>query len=443
MSCPRLRRSVLCCFLPVVLPVGIAVAQEEAPPVVEFSFSNPGARSMGFGGAFVALADDATAAFANPAGLVNLVEPEVSIEGRVWSYRTPIVEGGRGLGPATGRGLDVTPGLQIGESAADLGGVSFLSLVYPRGDWSFAFYRHQAADYEMASETVALFFGPWPGLPDSRARSWDYRRAMDLELVAYGLSAGYRLSDALSLGFGVSYFDTDLSLRLEQFEIRDEADPQAPDWWSAQSFFAPQLQVTDWRLESEDTAWGVLAGILWRISDRWSLGAVYRQGPDVRAGFEERAGPMHWAAPAGTVTAAGVGDLSLPSVLGLGGSYRSGDGRLTVGLEWDRVGYSSLLEQADPELALEDGDELHAGAEYVFPRSRSALALRLGAWLDPNHRIGYRGQGYVQRALILPGEDELHVAAGLGVVVKRVQIDIGIDVSDPVGTASVSTIYSF
>ena len=45
----------------------------------QFSFPNPGARSMGLGGAFVALADDATAALANPAGLVQLAAPEVSI----------------------------------------------------------------------------------------------------------------------------------------------------------------------------------------------------------------------------------------------------------------------------------------------------------------------------------------------------------------------------
>ena len=57
---------------------GTSVAQE-APPALEFSFSNPGARSMALGGAFVALADDATAAFANPAGLVQLLRPEVSL----------------------------------------------------------------------------------------------------------------------------------------------------------------------------------------------------------------------------------------------------------------------------------------------------------------------------------------------------------------------------
>ena len=430
-------------LLTAILIGGSAVAQEEAPPVVEFSFSNPGARSMGFGGAFVALADDATAAFANPAGLVNLVEREVSVEGRFWGYSTPVVQGGRGFGPATGQGLDTSPGLQVGDSTADLGGLSFLSLVYPRGDWSFAFYRHQAANYEFASETVALFFGPWPGFPGSRARSWDYRRQMDFELASYGLSAGYRINDDLSLGLGVSYFELDIALRLESFAIFDSSDHQQPDWWAAHSFFTPELLVTDWTLESRDDAWGLLAGLLWRLSERWTLGAVYRHGPEVDGFLQERAGPMHREAPAGTVTLSGVGKLSLPGVFGLGTAYRSGDGRLTLSLEWDRVGYSSILKDADPDLVLEDADELHAGAEYVFARSTPIVALRLGAWLDPDHRIGYRGGSYVAQALILPGSDEIHLAVGLGMVFRRFQVDLGVDLSGPVDTASLSTIYSF
>ena len=437
----QLPRPVL--FPSLVLAAAAAAAQVEAPPIAEFSFSNPGARSMGFGGAFVALADDATAAFANPAGLVNLVEPEISVEGRVWGYATPTVEGGRGFGPATGRGLDVNPGLQVGESTVDLNGVSFLSLVYPRQDWSFAVYRHQVANYEFASETVALFFGPWPGLPDSRARSWDYRRSMDLEVAAYGVSVGYRLSDELSLGLGVSYFETDLALSLESFEIYDETDPQGQTWWSAHSFYAPELLVTDWSLSSRDTGWGALAGLLWRISDRWSLGAVYRQGPEVTGDLEERAGPMHWEAPAGSVTQAGTGRLELPSVFGLGTSFRSRDGRLTVGFEWDRVGYSSLLRATDPGLFVRDANELRLGAEYVVLQRHTVLAVRLGAWLDPNHRIDYRGASYVAEALTLPGEDEVHLAAGLGAVFKRLQIDLGVDVADPVSAVSISTIYSF
>jgi long-subunit fatty acid transport protein len=46
----------------------------------QFNFNNPGARALGMGGAFVAVADDATAVIANPAGLVILQRPELSAE---------------------------------------------------------------------------------------------------------------------------------------------------------------------------------------------------------------------------------------------------------------------------------------------------------------------------------------------------------------------------
>ena len=102
---------------------GTSVAQE-APPSLEFSFSNPGARSMALGGAFVALADDATAAFANPAGLVQLMRPEVSAELRHWSYSTPYIAGGRYEGEPTGITLDTVHGLRTVVSVDQLTGLS-------------------------------------------------------------------------------------------------------------------------------------------------------------------------------------------------------------------------------------------------------------------------------------------------------------------------------
>jgi hypothetical protein len=94
--------------LSLLLAAGAARGQEslEGPPTLQFSFSNPGARSMGFAGAFVALADDATAAFANPAGLVQLLQPEVSLEARNWSYATAFTERGRIEGAPSGVGID-------------------------------------------------------------------------------------------------------------------------------------------------------------------------------------------------------------------------------------------------------------------------------------------------------------------------------------------------
>ena len=46
-----------------------------------------GARAMGMAGAFIAIADDATAASWNPAGLIRLERPEVSIVGAYFDRR--------------------------------------------------------------------------------------------------------------------------------------------------------------------------------------------------------------------------------------------------------------------------------------------------------------------------------------------------------------------
>ena len=50
-----------------------AQTSDEINGGIQFDFSLPGARSLGMGGAFVALADDATAGYSNPAGLTTSI----------------------------------------------------------------------------------------------------------------------------------------------------------------------------------------------------------------------------------------------------------------------------------------------------------------------------------------------------------------------------------
>ena len=66
----------------VLLAPRAASAQATARTPLQFDFLNPGARSLAMGGTFLAAADDATAAFTNPAGLGFLKRLEVSAEGR-------------------------------------------------------------------------------------------------------------------------------------------------------------------------------------------------------------------------------------------------------------------------------------------------------------------------------------------------------------------------
>jgi hypothetical protein len=116
--------------------VALAQTNAEINAGIQFNFSTPGARSLGLGGAFIGLADDATAAFTNPAGLTALSRPEVSIEGRRWKYTNIFTDGGRAYGDPSGGAS--TPCSPDRGRASDVP-LSFLSLC-PK-TWAFASSR--------------------------------------------------------------------------------------------------------------------------------------------------------------------------------------------------------------------------------------------------------------------------------------------------------------
>jgi hypothetical protein len=94
-------------------------------------------------------------------------------------------------------------------------------------------------------------------------------------------------------------------------------------------------------------------------------------------------------------------------------------------------------------LEVDDAHEFHMGFEYVFLKSTPVVGLRLGAWWDPDRRVRFVGDNEVVRALLRAGEDQVHYAVGFGMAFQKFQIDLGIDLSDLVDTASFSAIYSF
>lgn len=415
--------------------VSAARAQETA---LQFSFSNPGARSLGFGGAFVALADDATAAFANPAGLVQLTRPEVSVEGRLWDYSLSFTEGGRLAGEPTGIGIDDTAGLRFGESSDTAVSLSFLSFVYPRDRWSIAVYRHQLANIETRSATDGLF----ASLPDGPTlRADDLRVVGDVDIVTWGVAGALRVSEDVSFGLGVSYHDG-------RSDSTDGLFTFPPDGLFLPNPYRPQDLIASQSGKIDGSDWTVNAGFLWKINRRWSLGGVYRAGTAVPITQVTVAGPAFFE-PEGTVLESVTYDVELPDVYGLGFAFRAPNEALTVSVEWDHVEYSDILESIQagrgdvPGVVQDDGEEIHLGVEYAFLRTKPLLAVRAGAWRDPDHRFRFEGPNIVDRAILRRGDDELHLAVGLGVVLRRYQFDFGADFSDEVNTLSLSAIYTF
>jgi long-subunit fatty acid transport protein len=439
--------------------VGLVLAPEialpqETPSTFEFSFSNPGARSLGLGGAFAALADDATAAFANPAGLVQLASPEVSAELRHWRYSTPYIVGGRFEGEPTGIGLDTTDGLRTAVSEEQLTGLSFLSLVYPGGRWSFAVYRHELANFRAQTATQGIF----PG--EDGIRAFDRGWSTELDIVSYGIAGAYRLSDRFSLGLGTVHFKGRLEAPFV-WSMPDDIDTLQGAF--GPTSYLPERRIADGEMAIDDSDWGLSAGLLWDFAERWSLGAFYRQGPEFKLVYTVVGGALapiflDPPFPSGETIFVIQTPMQFPDVYGLGVAYRSRDGKLAVSFEWDRIKYSSIFSSFDPVvietlepdidlsnfLVADDGNEFRLGTEYALLHLNPVLALRAGVWLDPDHRFrSVHPDNPEHRAIFQAGEDEIHVAVGVGLAFKFFQIDLAADFSDLVDTFSLSAIYGF
>ncbi len=416
-----------------------SASAQEGPVTFEFSFSNPGARSLGLGGAFAALADDATAAYANPAGLGQLIDPEVSVEGRYSSFDIPFVRSGRGSGVPTGIGIDTEPDLLYGSSSSTNTDLPFAALVFPAERWSFALYRHTWADFKLSSEINGLF-----ALEEGEtARSEDVRSQSTVNVVQTGFSTSFELTESLSLGVGLAYFEG----RMDSFSAEYE---QEEELLFESAGFEPEFLDTTYLHTAEDSGFTLNAGFLWRISEHWSAGGFYREGPGLTLRVLEIVGPFDDEEEEGTVELDDTTPVNLPDIYGLGFAWRSTDGAWTTSFEWKRVGYSSITGDLDPEvfdpgnIEISDGDEFHLGVEFVVATTQPILAFRAGAWLDPAHNVAAGPTADTFESIIFQrAEDEMHWSGGLGLVFEHFQVDLGADLSQHSDIVSLSIVYRF
>ena len=252
-----------------LMPVCVSAQQPIIP--LQLSFSDPGARSMGFGGAFVALADDATARSPiQPGSCSYSNQRSRSRDATGATHRhTPWVAG-RKVSPAASASTTRSASGRRHQSTV-LAGLSFLSFAYPVGNWSLAIFRHENANLEFSSETQGLFFA---GTDCCQDRFFDQRATSDLDFLSYGFSAAYRISDRFALGLGVVYHDVTIESNVEQYLWDDDT---LESFFGRNSYLPERLRVSQ-RSSVHDTDWTLTGGILWRLSEGWSIGAVYRQG---------------------------------------------------------------------------------------------------------------------------------------------------------------------
>lgn len=464
----------LCLFCLLLATGATAQTDAEINAGLRFDFTTPGARSLALGGAFVGVADDATAAFTNPAGLLEMTRPEVSVEARRFSYHHDFTDRGHAFGFVTGRGVDTVEGIRAGAAENTVDAPSFLSFVYPRERWAVAVYRHQLVAFEATFRTQGAFFD-FLRAPGDRvtARLAPVAAALELEVANYGLSAAWRLSERFSLGLGLSSYDfriDSLQQRFGTLGIDPDTGRRLPEEAAGALFgpadFSPANEVNFQQQRGSDQDLGLNLGFLWKVTDGLSLGGVYRQGPSFDFAVVNRAGAFTEAligVPRGTVFARQTATFAVPDVWGLGLAVRVLPvARLSF--DYDRVKYSALTartvsifrEELTPTqqaaldaLAVDDADELRLGLEVELVRDRYTLYLRAGGWYDPDHRIRFQGDPGIdadtryQAVQFRQGEDLVHGALGVGLHRGNLKLDAALDLSHAVDTASISLVYLF
>lgn len=360
-----------------------AQTDEEFFQTFPFNFSNPGARSSAMGGAFIGVADDATAAVTNPAGLTKLTRRQVYVEYK--NLYAPVGE------------LPFTDSLrtEIGRLAAtpraSLPG--FVNFAMPVNDKvTVAFSEHQFLSYQST-------FNLDPRQTISIADRFVFPRVaanVDFTGFSYSGAAAIALTPQFRIGAAASI--NHLSASVDATRTITTSS---------------QAKLPSTAIHDGSTAAGATVGLLYQPADRFSVGLMYayeprftvQEGvvgtPPVGSGF---AASDSWQVP-----------INTPSRTGVGLGWRP-TSQMLVAFDADWVQYSSLVQNQQlvlyrhfndsfsnllnvagvtapnpAEFRIKDGLDIHGGVETTLLniKGRNPVLFRYGISRTAPHSVTY------------------------------------------------------
>jgi long-chain fatty acid transport protein len=316
------------------LAAGLVLAAAAQGAVASGIYSEGiGARALGMGGAFVAVADDSTAVFWNPAGLVQLQGRGVNLG--LYSMST-WMKHGNGHG-AHNAGADFAP--EMGDVFAK---------VYP----SEPHYFDRDKVFWPSAATAPEFTGHWNrgrytlgfgaftlggAYSDYEGEGVDLLSGATVEgsvyslfgLVDFNSSIGVQVTERLSLGLGLDLLVGYINVEVDK-DYLGSAHAALPDY---------RLDV-----HSDALGYGVqgVFGALYKVHPRLSVGAVYRSGAKMKLegdssatlrfldgdpgnDFDEKSDHRH--------------RFRFPPSWALGLAWRPSD-RLLLSFDWNRVDWT-------------------------------------------------------------------------------------------------------
>jgi long-subunit fatty acid transport protein len=470
----------------------LALAALAAPPAsaqldsallskLRFNLTNPGGKSLAMGGAFSAIADDATAALANPAGLGLISSIEVAVSGKRVDETLALPTA---RSTATGSLLAPYPPVTTSAVGIDTStsGVEFAGVVVPIS-------RRLVAAFTYA-ENLRFEGDAGPGgyqyleLRDNRSPTETTRRDYLYEYREFGsaklsnrllaASLAFRVTEGFRIGGGVT-------LNRASFDL--DGDAGGPHRIVSQSYLSPTAQQTLTTTMGVQglggTQVGVVAGVHADLIADGSLtfGADYRwtqaaEGTLVVGGYIP-------TALAGQTARSFKFRVPSDASVGLAAHPMPG---LTIAAEVQWVKYGEIFDRSLPVVSyqglLSTGFPLvdpiladispapnvfvpRLGFEYVAGGQDVRLAFRVGYHREPAHGVKASlaakepstGQPYpitdppfsdAVAAVFDGGRADDRFTGGLGLTLARsLSVDFGFDVGRDSRQLAVSVFYRF
>jgi long-subunit fatty acid transport protein len=457
-GCRLLRCSVL---LAILLAPWASGQQQQLEPVGINASPNvvgSGARALGMGGAFIAVADDATAASWNPGGLTQLERPEFSA---VYSWKW--------------LSEDFKPRYHDemgGSHSVNLDDINYLSFVYPfrrtLAGRNFVISLNYQRKYDFDREFSAVMrrtrSTPSPGVAGVQSIQNTQHWYQEGGLSSLTPAFGFELTDRISLGLAVNFWDDSL-LGHNEWKIRDRERFRIRTNFAFNGrFFARTAYVQFERDDDYDDFDGTnyTFGLLWKPTDRLSIGAVYHTKFSADTELERyvRVRSLTTALPAFGYERRDI-RWEFPSAYGIGVAYRFPNDKLTLSLdvtrrEWDefvridpRGSFSGWTGKTYPLALISDPRRsspitglpkdrsyhkptytIRLGAEYVFfdedsPPRKYLPSLRAGLMYDPEPGSGREDTWYGVSQGDGEPDDYYGATLGAGLLVKnRVNLDL-------------------
>ncbi len=332
-----------------------------------------GARALGMGGAFIAIADDATAASWNPGGLIQLESPEISVVGNTFHR---IEDNSFGISPDAD-----------GNQSVSLNNLNYLSAAYP-----FRFLNHNmiiALNFQHLYDfTRNWSFQLTESVKNPNRQNIDYQA--EGALSAIGLAYCIQVTPNLSLGFTLNIWKDGLSEnKWEERRYQSGSGLDAGDKFKENADTVDRYSLS-----------GVNAnfGILWRMNDKLTIGAVLKTPftADI-----EREHSLHTVITYPDLIGYDSenvnrftenAELKMPMSYGIGIAYRFSDAfTLSADIyrtEWNRFIFRDSQGNETSPITGKPADidptyQIRMGAEYLFIMPAYVVTARGGLFYDP------------------------------------------------------------